>query len=74
MGAEGRELVDHAFLATRLMIAGHTPEQAEAELPDIPDEFVVALFGVWEHLARTDQPHRRRLADAARRWARHRVG
>jgi hypothetical protein len=37
--------------------------------------FAVAVLGIWEFLQR-DQPlpHRERLTDAARRWARHRLG
>lgn len=66
----GARWVDDAFLAIRLMIAGHAPDQAE----HVPDEFVVAIHGMWEHLARKDpRPHRRRLADVAEQWARHRV-
>ncbi|GLZ34706.1 hypothetical protein Lesp02_68930 [Lentzea sp. NBRC 105346] len=66
----GAPWVDDAFLATRLMIAGHSPTEAEDQVADVPDEFVVALAGVWEHLAHNDpRPHRRRLARIARGWA-----
>lgn len=70
----GAPWVDDAFFATRLMIAGHTPEQAEQHTNPVPDEFVRVLHEVWELLAEKDpKPHRRRLAAVAERWARHRV-
>ncbi|SFR28555.1 hypothetical protein SAMN04488564_114116 [Lentzea waywayandensis] len=64
---KGQPWVDLAFLHLRLMLAGHEPHDDE-----VPDEFVVAVYGVWLHNARRGKP--RRLADVARRWARHRVG
>lgn len=68
----GATWVDGAFLATRLMIAGHSPEQAERIAP-VPDEFVVALAGVWEYQARKDpRPHRQRLVGIAESWLAHR--
>jgi thiamine kinase-like enzyme len=63
----GQAWVDRAFVQLRLMLAGHEPQDDE-----VPDEFVVAVYGVWLHNARKGKP--RGLADVARRWARHRVG
>lgn len=76
--------LDTGFLILRLIEAGHTPTEAERWAAGIkvwagvPDEartaFAVAVLGIWEFLQR-DQPlpHRERLTDAARRWARHRL-
>lgn len=77
--------VDVGFLVLRLIAAGHTPGEAEHWAEPVgkwsaaPDEartsFAVAVLGIWEFLQRDRPlPHRARLTDAARRWARHRVG
>lgn len=39
---KGRPWVDLAFLHLRLMLAGHEPHDDE-----VPDEFVVAVYGMW---------------------------
>ncbi|NKE58513.1 hypothetical protein FXN61_17470 [Lentzea sp. PSKA42] len=64
---KGQPWVDRAFLHLRLMLAGHEPHDDE-----VPDEFVVAVYGVWLYNAQRGKP--RGLADVAQRWARHRVG
>lgn len=75
--------LDIGFLVLRLIEAGHTPAEAErwaagldawTEASDTArTAFAVAVLGIWEFLQR-DQPlpHRERLTNAARRWARHR--
>lgn len=76
--------VDIGFLVLRLIEAGHAPADAErwahgvagwCEASEIDrTAFAVAVLGIWEFLQR-DQPlpHRERLTNAARSWARHRV-
>jgi hypothetical protein len=77
--------LDVGFLVLRLIDAGHSPAAAEqwatsaeawvAAAEDDRTAFAVAVLGIWEFLQR-DQPlpHRERLTDAARRWARYRLG
>lgn len=77
--------LDAGFLVLRLIDTGHSPAAAErwaastaawmAAPEDDRTAFAVAVLGIWEFLQR-DQPlpHRERLTDAARRWARHRLG
>lgn len=76
--------LDAGFLLLRLIEAGHSPAEAEqwaanteawvAAAEDDRTAFAVAVLGIWEFLQR-DQPlpHRERLTDAARRWAKHRL-
>ncbi|MGW5050125.1 phosphotransferase family protein [Actinokineospora sp. NPDC004072] len=76
--------VDIAFLVPRLVHAGHSPAEAERWAETIPawsatDEptrtaFAVAIWGIWELLARDNPlPHRAALTAAAGRWARWRL-
>lgn len=76
--------LDTGFVVLRLIEAGHSPVDAErwaAELDvwtGAPDEartaFAVAVLGIWEFLQRDHPlPHRERLTDAVRQWARHRL-
>jgi hypothetical protein len=76
--------LDAGFLLLRLVEAGHSPAEAEqwaanteawvAAAEDDRTAFAVAVLGIWEFLQR-DQPlpHRERLTDAARRWAKYRL-
>jgi hypothetical protein len=76
--------LDAGFLLLRLIEAGHSPAEAEqwaanteawvAAAEDDRTAFAVAVLGIWEFLQR-DQPlpHRERLTDAARRWAKYRL-
>lgn len=80
----GAPAVDVAFLIARLIVAGHSPEDAERwaeqlavwrETPDTArDALAVAIWGIWEYLERT-QPlaHRAKLTAAVRRWAYQRL-
>jgi Ser/Thr protein kinase RdoA (MazF antagonist) len=53
----GQPWVDRAFLHLRLMLAGHEPHD-----DDVPDEFVVAVYGVWLHMrARASRARSRTL-------------
>ena len=80
----GAGWTDAAHLVVRLIDRGHPPGQAErwaaetAAWSEAGDEdltsFAVALLGMWTYLEfRDPQPHRRRLTEAARTWARHRL-
>lgn len=70
--------VDAAVLVVRLVEAGHTPEQAESWVANVPawndasadalNAFAVALLGLWTLNSRYPT-----LADAARRYAVHRL-
>jgi hypothetical protein len=75
--------VDPALLVPRLVIAGHSPREAECWADQFPGwrnldqetrtAFAVAVLGVWEHMSRADpSPHREQLTDVARQWVRHR--
>lgn len=75
--------VDPALLVPRLVIAGHTPREAEEWADQFPGwrdldqetrtAFAVVVLGVWEHMRRTDpSPHREQLTDVARVWVQHR--
>lgn len=66
----GRRSVPRDPADARRPLAG----QAEHHFEPVPDEFVVALAGVWEYQARKDpRPHRQRLAEVARRWMAYRA-
>jgi hypothetical protein len=80
----GAPWVDTGLLVLRLIEAGHTPGEAELWADAIPawsttsdatrTAFSVAALGVWEYLQQDHPlPHRERLTDVARQWARHRL-
>ncbi|GAA2118786.1 phosphotransferase family protein [Actinomadura alba] len=86
--AVGATWVDAVMLAPRLIEAGHTPEQAEALLAELPawktapSAAVTGLAALWtlfrEYKARYGPPavraDRARAAAAGRTWLHHRTG
>jgi hypothetical protein len=77
--------VDTGFLVLRLIRSGHSPIDAERWAGGISvwgeasesdrTAFAIGVLGLWEFLQR-DQPlpHRPQLTNAARHWAKHRLG
>ncbi|MGH8907092.1 MAG: hypothetical protein ACRD0K_11360 [Egibacteraceae bacterium] len=77
--------VDVAFLVSRLIDAGHAPNQAEEWAASVPawkqasddavTAFAVAIAGLREHRSRAaPAAYRQRLRTVAQRWAQHRLG
>ncbi|SMD27358.1 phosphotransferase family protein [Kibdelosporangium aridum] len=80
----GASWMDTGFLVLRLIEAGHTPRDAEHWADSVPvwstgseaarTVFAIVVLGVWEYLQRKHPlPHRERLTDVARQWARYRL-
>ncbi|RSM87615.1 hypothetical protein DMH04_11045 [Kibdelosporangium aridum] len=80
----GAPWIDTGFLVLRLIEAGHTPHDAERWADTVGiwstgseiarTAFAVVVLGVWEYLQRDHPlPHRERLTDIARQWARYRL-
>jgi hypothetical protein len=76
--------MDIGFLVLRLIEAGHTPRDAEQWAGTVAvwntgsetarTAFAIVVLGVWEYLQRNHPlPHRERLTDVARQWARYRL-
>lgn len=88
-GARGAAWVDPAMLLPQLILAGHTPADAEAIMsrvpawrsapPDAVTRFAVALTGYWVEALHRDglgeelQAYRRRAVQAGRAWIGHRL-
>lgn len=81
----GAVAVDVAFLIARLVVAGHTPAQAErwaealpvwqATCPEARTALAVAIWGIWEYQRHAQpRPLWSRLIPAARAVAHHRLG
>jgi hypothetical protein len=81
--ARGAGFIDPACLIVRLVLAGHTPAQAEAVVAPVPawrtaparaiDVFASALARMWTQIAGNDpSPWKQQMADAALAWAAHR--
>lgn len=79
----GAAHVDPACLVVRLIAAGHTPEQAEEQVADIPawrdasgraiDVVVVALARMWAQIAAADPVGwKKRIAQGAADWVSYR--
>lgn len=77
--------VDTAYLAIRLIEAGHTPAQAEQWAATTPawseassddlTTFAIEVYGMWEYLRHTRPlPAREAATKAARIWVQHRLG
>jgi hypothetical protein len=77
--------VDVAFLAARLVAAGHTPAEADVWAENIPTwrstpidvraALAVQVWGLWEHTGRKQpRPLWAKITPAARAMARHRLG
>ncbi|MEU7673500.1 hypothetical protein AB0C42_01630 [Micromonospora taraxaci] len=80
--ARGAAWVDAAFLALRLVRAGHPPSEAEAWAAQIPayaaapersvTGFAEALVRLWQRKLVVPAPHHGPLLDAAQRWTAYR--
>jgi hypothetical protein len=81
----GAAWIDPACLVLRLMVAGHSPAQAEkwvtqhpawqAAAPEWLDVFAAASSRMWTEIAGADdQPWKREMAKCAREWAGFRKG
>ncbi|MER6829784.1 phosphotransferase [Streptosporangium sp. NPDC000563] len=88
LACQGAAWVEIALLIPRLILAGHTPEQAEQAAEQVPswksapEAAVTGLAAVWslfrEFVARNGPEHirasRAQAAMAGRDWVKHRVG
>ncbi|MGI5292694.1 hypothetical protein ACQEVF_56615 [Nonomuraea polychroma] len=83
--AKGAAWIDAASLIPWLIAGGHTPQQAETVISDIPvwkaaasdavDVFASANERAWDEIARRSmESELKRLARAAQRWHSHREG
>jgi hypothetical protein len=81
--AVGAAWIDTAFVMPRLILAGHSPEQAErwartvpafaGAAPEAITAFAVGLVTLWERKQRTvPAPHRGPLLAAAQQWVTYR--
>lgn len=81
---KGAGWIDPACLILRLMLGGHTAEEAEKVCTDLPawraapaegvNAFAGASLNMWEEIAQADSaPWKTAMAEAAEEWLQHRV-